>query len=82
MRAVTLARILLELEIELASAQAKYPAWPDDLIHAVAILNEESGEVIRAALNHVYHDESIEHVRHELIQTGAMAIRCLLNLRR
>ena len=65
---------------ELCRAEAKYPDWPTDLIHQVAIMQEESGEAIRAALNHVYHGEPIEDVRAELVQTAAMCLRCLKNL--
>ena len=66
---------------ELRRAEAKYPEWPADLIHQVAIMQEESGEAIRAALNHVYHGEPIEDVRAELVQTAAMCLRCLKNLK-
>jgi hypothetical protein len=65
---------------ELRRAEAKYPAWPADLIHQVAIMQEESGEAIRAALNHVYHGEPLEEVRGELVQTAAMCLRCLKNM--
>jgi hypothetical protein len=65
---------------ELASAKRKYPDWPDDLIHQVSIMNEEAGESIRSALNHVYHGEPIECLQDELIQTGAMVLRCLEHL--
>jgi len=40
-------------------------------------MNEEAGEAIRAALNHVYHDAPIEELEAELVQTAAMCIRCL-----
>lgn len=65
---------------EVQRATNKHPHWPGDIIHAVSIMNEESGEAIRAALDHVYAGKSIEEVKKELIQTGAMAIRCLVNL--
>ena len=65
---------------ELRRAESKYPAWPADLIHQVAIMQEESGEAIRAALNHVYHGEPLEDVRGELVQTAAMCLRCLKNM--
>ena len=65
---------------ELLRAEAKYPAWPADLIHQVAIMQEESGEAIRAALNHVYHGEPLADVRGELVQTAAMCLRCLKNM--
>lgn len=65
---------------ELESAERKYPDFPADKIHAVSVMNEEAGESIRAVLNHVYHNGSIEEVRKELIQTGAMVIRNLIHL--
>lgn len=65
---------------ELRRAEAKYPAWPADLIHQVAIMQEESGEAIRAALNHVYHDEPLQELRGELVQTAAMCLRCLKSM--
>ena len=58
-----------------------HPAWPTDLIHQVAIVAEESGEAVQAALNHVYYDKPLDLVRNELIHTGAMAVRALVNLR-
>ena len=65
---------------EYEKAVIKYPDFPSDLIHCVAIMAEESGESVRAVLNHVYHGEDIELLRKELIQTGAMVIRCLEKL--
>ncbi len=72
--------ILVDVCAELRRAEAKYPDWPTDLIHQVAIMQEESGEAIRAALNHVYHGEPLADVRGELIQTAAMCLRCLKNM--
>jgi len=65
---------------ELARAESKYPEWPSDSIHQISIMQEESGESIRAALNHVYHGAPLDDLKKELIQTGAMVIRCLKNL--
>lgn len=73
----TFYRVVLD---ELARAETKYPTWPTDMIHQVAIMQEESGEAIRAAINHVYHGEPLEDVRAELVQTAAMCLRCLKNL--
>ena len=72
----TIGDILEELE----KAEKKYPDFPKDKVHAVSVMNEEAGESIRAVLNHVYHDGDIEDLRKELIQTGAMVIRNLINL--
>ena len=66
---------------EYCSACKKHPHWPEDIIHAVSIMNEESGESIRAALNYVYEEGNLDDLKKELIQTGAMAVRCLINLR-
>ena len=69
---------LIFLELELA--ERKHPGWPDDKIHAVAIMAEESGEAVQAAIDVVYNGGSIEHLKRELAQTGAMCIRALKHL--
>jgi hypothetical protein len=59
---------------------------PDDLIHAAAIISEESGELIQAALKHNYEFQGvpqkqlIENMLTEAIQTGAMAIKFIEKL--
>ena len=68
---------IIKITDELHRAEELHPDWPTDIIHQVSIMNEEAGESIRAALNHVYHDEPIEELQKELIQTAAMCIRCL-----
>lgn len=65
---------------ELCRAMDLHPVWPTDLIRQVALVAEESGEAVRAANNHVYDGESLDHVKTELIHTGAMCIRMLVNL--
>jgi hypothetical protein len=69
-------RILAELE----KAEAKHPSWPDDLLHQIAIVNEESGEATRAALHCVYEGGTKDDLQTELIQTAAMCVRMLKNL--
>jgi|TARA_Y100000310_G_scaffold169916_1_gene170133 hypothetical protein len=69
----------------LDEAEAKYPDWPDDQIHAAAIMSEESGETIQAAwarlvIDHVYRGRDINNIAKEAVQTGAMALRILINL--
>lgn len=72
--------IIEEINNELQRAGNKFPYWPDDIIHAAAIVNEESGELIRAAIQFTYEDGEIEEVKKEAIQTAAMCIRFLNNL--
>lgn len=72
--------IIEEIKKELARAQELFPYWPDDIIHAAAIVNEESGELIRAAIQLTYEGGNIESVKTEAIQTAAMCIRFLSNL--
>jgi len=67
---------------ELRSAEQKFPGWPDDIVHASAIVAEEAGELVKAALDRHYgraadDDELIR----EGVQTAAMALRFLLNLK-
>ncbi len=69
--------IILE---ELQKAEKKHPHWPKDKIHAVGIMVEEAGESMQAALDFTYSGGEIEKLRHELVQTGAMAVRALMNL--
>jgi NTP pyrophosphatase (non-canonical NTP hydrolase) len=65
---------------ELRMAEKKHPGWPDDPIHGVAIMIEEAGEAMQAALDLHYRNAPVADLRKELAQTGAMAIRALLNL--
>lgn len=65
---------------ELHKAELKFPGWPEDKIHAVAIMIEEAGESMQAAIDCVYSDGDIEKLRVELAQTGAMVIRALMHL--
>jgi malate synthase len=69
--------IIKEIEDELERAETIYPDYPFDLIHRVAIMIEEAGETMRAALNHEYHGDSLDLVREEAVQTAAMCIRLI-----
>jgi len=69
---------------ELARAQSKFPVWPTDPLHALAILGEEYGELNKAVLETVYepHKSTKENIHAEAIQVAAMALRFLISLER
>lgn len=68
---------IAEIMAEVERAVAKFPTWPTDPLHAVAVLGEEFGELTKEALQLVYepHKTSADEVRKEALQTAAMAIR-------
>lgn len=67
---------------ELERATQKFPTWPTDPLHAVAVLGEEYGELVKAVLQLVYepHKSTAAEVRKEAIQTAAMAMRFVMSL--
>ena len=77
-----LQEVLFEIETELGMAIKKFPNWPTDGLHAVAIIGEESGELTKSVLQLTYepHKTSISEVEREAIQTAAMAVRFLMTL--
>ena len=73
-----------EIATEVARATEKFPTWPTDPLHALAVLGEEYGELTKEMLQLVYepHKTSREEVRKEAIQTAAMALRLAMSLDR
>ena len=73
-----LGQILAEFE----RAVVKFPTWPTDPLHAVAVLGEEFGELTQEALQLTYepHKTTREAFRKEAIQTAAMALRFVVSL--
>ena len=71
---------LVDVLVELKRAERLYPDWPTDEVHAAAIVAEEAGELIQAALQLYYETGSTEAMRAEAIQTAAMALRFIINL--
>ena len=67
---------------ELSRATEKYPTWPTDPLHAVAILGEEFGELTKAMLQMTYepHKTNADQIREEAMQTAAMALRLVMSL--
>ncbi len=74
------AAISISIFKELSKAEAKLPNFPDDIIHQVAVMAEESGEAVRSALQLVYEDGSVDDLKKELLQTAAMCVRTLKSL--
>lgn len=69
---------------ELEKAVRKFPTWPTDPLHAVAVLGEEFGELTKAVLQMTYEPHKTSHaeVVIEAIQTAAMSLRFLRSLGR
>ena len=75
-----MAAIVAAIMHELARAEKKHPNFADGIIDKCAVVCEEAGELIRAALLHKYEGGSINEVETEAIQTACTAIRLLKNL--
>ena len=69
---------------EVERAMQKYPAWPNDPLHALAILGEEFGELTKEMVQLTYEPHKTDHrkVEMEAIQTAAMALRLVMSLHR
>lgn len=67
---------------EVERATRKFPTWPTDPLHAVAVLGEEFGELTKAVLQTTYEPHKVAEgeLRTEAIQTAAMALRFLASL--
>lgn len=72
--------LILEIVMELDRATIKHPNWPDDVIYQAAIVQEECGELMRAAVQLQLENGSEDAVKKEAIQTAAMCLRLLRNL--
>lgn len=71
---------IMKAAFELNRAIAKHPEWPADHIHQAAIVAEESGELVRSALQHHYEGGKFQELYIEAKQTAAMGLRMMLNL--
>lgn len=74
--------VIEQITAEVARATLKFPTWPTDPLHALAVLGEEYGELTKAMLQLTYepHKTTAEEVRMEAIQTAAMALRLAMSL--
>ena len=68
---------LNSIDTQLILAKKKHPDFVADLFQAVSILTEECGEVAQAVNDYRWNDDSIEHIKEEVAQVGAVAIRFL-----
>lgn len=75
-------QVLDDVTEEFFRATQKFPTWPIDPLHALAVVGEEFGELTQATLQQVYepHKNEIDSVKDEAIQTMAMLLRFLLSL--
>jgi len=77
---MTKQQVIEEVFAELRRAEAKFPGWPDDVVHAAAIVAEESGELVQASLDLYYGRGNREQVIKEAVHTTAMGFRFLFNM--
>jgi NTP pyrophosphatase (non-canonical NTP hydrolase) len=77
-------KVAAEIQAEIDRAVRKFPTWPTDPLHALAVLGEEYGELNKAVLQLTYEPSkagsSVQEVRKEAIQTAAMALRFVMSL--
>ena len=73
--------MIQEILKEVEMATKKFPFWPNDPIHAAAVIQEEAGELIQATLETVYEYPKSSHkdVRKEAVEIAAMVIRFLIS---
>ncbi len=72
-------RAVAKVLLELTMAERKHPEWPNDVVHASAIVAEESGELTRACLQYYYEGAFPRELAKEAAQTAAMGIRFLVH---
>lgn len=75
-------RLVSQILHEVWDASTKFPTWPSDPLHALAILGEEFGELTKEMVQLTYepHKTNRDKVRKEALQTAAMSVRLLLSL--
>ena len=70
--------VMGDLITELTNAETKHPGWPGDVIHGAAIVAEECGEMVQAALQATYEEGPMERVYKEAAHTAATALRMMI----
>ncbi len=77
------------IELEVRRSKKKFPGWPDHPAAQAGIVCEEAGELMQACLKWKYersknlNDQKLQQqqMREEAIQTAAVSIRFLENLK-
>ncbi len=72
-------QIIEEVLSELKRAKKKFPVFPNDIVHAAAIVGEEAGELLQASLENYYENGSRIKAIKEAYHTTAMGLRFLFN---
>ncbi len=65
----------MEVKAELSRAKKLHPVWPKDQVHQVAIVCEEAGEALKAALNYQDHGKPFKEIYKEMLHTAATVER-------
>lgn len=73
-------RWLCSIIVEYQQAMEQHPQWPADHVHAAAIVAEESGELVKAAIDHHYENGQYFNIHNEAIDTAATCLRLLVNM--
>lgn len=64
---------------EMGRAEEKHKRWPEDAVHASAILNEEAGKLTQASIDYVYRSgmlsDPYERMNKRAVSVAAMALR-------
>lgn len=68
-----------DLVEELQRAEQKHPVWPTSQLRQTAIVSGEAGEALQASLHVAEGRGDKSALRQEIIQTGAMCLRWLIN---
>ncbi len=63
---------------EIKRGQKLWPGWPTDPVHAAGVVCEESGELMQAAMDCTYGDQTTQAMYDEAAHTAATAIRFLM----
>ncbi len=80
-------QIVRDIFAEIDQSILQHGDFPKDMIHAAAIVSEESGELIQAAIDYEFNpekridDEIAWSMYREAIQTAAMGIKFIQNMK-